>query len=96
MAELFLSYAHQDIGRAQTLAQLLEGRAAYFIRSRMSSRDYTVLLYQRRGAVVIEGRNAEDRISERLKQRIDKRRNRGALGQHHKPAEHDHHNDDRH
>ena len=24
MAELFLSYAHQDIGRAQTLAQLLE------------------------------------------------------------------------
>ena len=60
MAELFLSYAHQDIGRAQTLAQLLEGRAAYFIRSRMSSRDYTALLYQRRRTVVIEGRNAED------------------------------------
>jgi len=24
MAELFLSYAHQDIGQAETLAQLLE------------------------------------------------------------------------
>ena len=57
--------------------------------------DHGPVLYERRGVIVMEGRQPEDTHSGDSEQRIDEGRDAGALGEHNQTAEQHHGEEDR-